>query len=61
MSTDPYILHGFGPSPYSVKMRAILRYRRLPFIWKAVGWPRDVAVAAGLPPVIPALTFPTAR
>lgn len=58
MSTNPYILHGFGPSPYSVKMRAILRYRRLPFIWKAVGWPRDVAVAAGLPPVIPALTFP---
>lgn len=58
MSIQPYILHGFGPSPYSVKMRAILRYRRLPFIWKAVGWPRDVAVAAGLPPVIPALTFP---
>lgn len=58
MSTNPYILHGFGPSPYSVKMRAILRYRRLPFVWKAVGWPRDVAVAAGLPPVIPALTFP---
>ena len=58
MSTNPYILHGFGPSPYSVKMRAILRYRRLPFVWKAVGWPRDVAVAAGLPPVIPALVFP---
>jgi glutathione S-transferase len=58
MSVNPYILHGFGPSPYSVKMRAILRYRRLPFVWKAVGWPRDVAVAAGLPPVIPALTFP---
>lgn len=58
MSTTPYILHGFGPSPYSVKMRAILRYRRLPFVWNAAGSPRDVAVAAGLPPVIPALTFP---
>lgn len=58
MNTKPYILHGFGPSPYSVKMRAILRYRRLPFVWKAVGWPRDAAVAAGLPPVIPVLQFP---
>ena len=58
MSTQPYILHGFGPSPYSVKMRALLRYRRLPFVWKAVGWPRDAAVAAGLPPVIPVLQFP---
>jgi glutathione S-transferase len=56
-----YVLHGFDPSPYSVKMRAILRYRRIPFIWKATGHPRDVAVAAGLPPVIPVLQFPDGR
>lgn len=56
-----YILHGFNPSPYSVKMRAILRYRRLPFIWKATGNPRDEAIAAGLPPVIPVLRFPDGR
>ncbi len=56
-----YVLHGFNPSPYSVKMRAILRYRRLPFIWKALGNPRDEAVAAGLPPVIPVLRFPDGR
>ncbi|MBL6618389.1 MAG: glutathione S-transferase, partial [Reyranella sp.] len=49
--TTPYILHGFNPSPYSVKMRAILRYRRIPFVWDAIGNPRDVAVAANLPPV----------
>jgi glutathione S-transferase len=56
-----YVLHGFNPSPYSVKMRAILRYRRIPFAWKATGNPREVAVAAGLPPVIPVLQFPDGR
>ncbi|MFO1163263.1 MAG: glutathione S-transferase N-terminal domain-containing protein [Reyranellaceae bacterium] len=56
-----YTLHGFDPSPYSVKMRALLRYRRIPFVWDALGSPRDVAVAAGLPPVIPILRFPDGR
>jgi glutathione S-transferase len=50
-----------SPSPYSVKMRAILRYRRLPFVWQATGNPRDVAVNANLPPVIPVLAFPDGR
>ena len=58
---NPYVLHGFDPSPYSVKMRAIMRYRRLPFVWKAIGLPREVAVQAGLPPVIPVLEFPDGR
>lgn len=61
MSGAVYTLHGFDPSPYSVKMRALMRYRRLPFVWDAVGSPRDVAVAAGLPPVIPVLRFPDGR
>ena len=39
-----YELHGLNPSPYSVKMRALMRYRRLPFVWQATGSPRDVAV-----------------
>lgn len=56
-----YALHGLNPSPYSVKMRALMRYRRLPFVWHATGNPRDVAVAAGLPPVIPVLRFPDGR
>jgi glutathione S-transferase len=61
MSGGVYTLHGLDPSPYSVKMRALLRYRRLPFVWSNTGWPRDVAVAAGLPPVIPVLRFPDGR
>ncbi|WP_395712928.1 glutathione S-transferase N-terminal domain-containing protein [Reyranella sp.] len=56
-----YTLHGFDPSPYSVKMRALMRYRRISFVWDALGSPRDVAVAAGLPPVIPVLRFPDGR
>ena len=59
--TKPYVLNGINPSPYSVKMRAILRYRRIPFVWSGAGNPRDVAVRANLPPVIPVLAFPDGR
>jgi glutathione S-transferase len=59
--TSHYTLHGIGPSPYSVKMRAILRYRRIPFVWAGAGDPRAVALANNLPPVIPVLTFPDGR
>jgi glutathione S-transferase len=53
-----YQLIGFNPSPYSVKMRAIMRYRRLPFVWQSKTDAREVAVAHGLPPVIPVLMLP---
>ncbi len=58
---DAYRLYGANPSPYSQKMRAIMRYRRLPFVWVNDGTARDVAVAAQLPPVIPVLRFPDGR
>jgi glutathione S-transferase len=58
---DTYRLHGANPSPYSQKMRAIMRYRRLPFVWDNDGTARDVAIAAQLPPVIPVLRFPDGR
>ena len=56
-----YTLHGINPSPYSVKMRAILRYRRIPFVWRGIGDPRSAAIANNLPPVMPVLTFPDGR
>ena len=55
---QPYRLYGVNASPYSIKVRAILRYRRLPFVWDRDSDAREVARAAGLPPVIPVLRFP---
>lgn len=52
-----YRLSGFNASPYSIKLRALLRYRRLPHVW-ALEDPRPVAKAHGLPPVMPVLQFP---
>lgn len=40
-------LVGAHASPYSRKMRAVLRYRRIPFRWIARGGPDD----AGIPTV----------
>ena len=51
------LVGGYG-SPYSRKMRAVLRYRRIPFRWIRRGAAEDV----GIPPVpvalIPVLVFP---
>jgi glutathione S-transferase len=60
MSTAPLKLVGAHGSPYSRKMRALLRYRRIPFRWIVRGSAQDV----GIPPVpvalIPVLVFPGA-
>lgn len=58
MNTEPYRLFGGNPSPYSRKLRAILRYRRLPHVWK-VGTPDTLPeIAQVRPRLIPVLRIP---
>ena len=51
------ILGGLG-SPYSMKMRAILRYRRLPHVWIQTNASHDAERAAVRPAVIPVIQYP---
>ena len=52
-----YTLYGAIASPYSIKMRSILRYRRLPFVWKD-GEQAFAALSKVRAPVIPVLETP---
>jgi glutathione S-transferase len=58
MSPAPYRLLGANASPYSMKVRAILRYRRLPFIWEPSSPRLAEAFRAVKPAVVPVLQYP---
>jgi len=51
------LVGGFG-SPYSRKMRAVLRFRRIPFTWIVRGSREDVGIPEVPVALIPVLVFP---
>ncbi|MBL4907230.1 MAG: glutathione S-transferase [Sneathiella sp.] len=57
-STKPYTLIGTNGSPYSMKMRAILRYRRLPFKWVIRTTRNSSLIDHVKPALIPVLMLP---
>jgi glutathione S-transferase len=56
MST--YTIFGGLGSPYSMKMRAVLRYRRLPYIWRQMEMGDDRVFKNVKAPVIPVIQYP---
>src|SRR5262249_35476494 len=60
MSNEPLRIVGAPGSPYSRKMRAVLRYRRIPYAWSAVGSPEAAKLPRPRVEIIPQLILPGA-
>ncbi len=52
-----YTINGALGSPYSMKMRALIRYRRIPHLWVHGADSRD-ALSKVKAPVIPVMEYP---
>lgn len=57
-ATGTYRLIGMGSSPYSLKVRAVLRYRRIPHLWIYRSQEVRAEIAHLRPPLIPVLQDP---
>jgi glutathione S-transferase len=59
MAQNSYTINGSLGSPYSLKMRAIMRYRRIPHVWSQVNMiNRDKTFSKVKVPVIPIIEYP---
>ncbi len=58
MTTGDYVINGALGSPYSLKMRSVMRYRRLPHIWRHGAATHGAATAQVKAPVIPVIEYP---
>ena len=57
-SSDRYVVVGQNGSPYSMKLRAVMRYRRLPFDW-VLRTERNMGEFAAVKPLLmPMIRFP---
>lgn len=53
-----YKLHGVLGSPYSMKMRALMRYRRIVHVWQHGGHVQQLAAEKVKAPVMPVIEYP---
>jgi len=60
-STEPLRIVGAPGSPYSRKLRAALRYRRIPYTWAQMGTSSARALPRTRVELLPQLVFPGAR